>query len=543
MISFSSSSKTRRPARRGTRKLDFENLEPRRVLASLFVTTLADVVDPNDGLVSLREAVQTANSNGEADVIKFKQEARVGTISLDPNLGELDISEDLKIKGTGAGNLTISGGEQTRIFHVLPEVSASISKLTMSDGLAFDAPGYVGPVFAFGGGIYNEGGTVKLSRVVMSNNRAGALDADGNPVIPIVAGGAVANEFGGVLTVFRSHFYSNTAAGLLTGVGGAITSDRGDSNFGMGEPDSSPSPVVEISHSRFVDNTASNLFGPTPDVPLLSGFALGGALLNLAGSMEVTHTIFNGNQALAGFENVEGPSIGRGGAIFSMDFSGFGSAESTLNVSHSGFYNNKAVGGSSSTGSGGEATGGAITGLEGTEVNVHRSRFVNNQAIGGQGITGGTGTGGAIGVDVFANLVPEPFPSLTVTGSTFISNEAIGGIGVVVDGLGRGGAIAIAGGSTSELHRNYVFHNRASGGSGQGGGVYNGINSTTKMTRSLVMGNHAIGMDGVSQGGGLFNDLGEDGDDTDDGLFEIDAFTEFFTRFNFAEEGKNLFGF
>jgi hypothetical protein len=552
MISPIGSRKNRRSTKRRNvvRRMEFECLEPRRLLASLFVTTLADVVDPHDGVVSIREAIETANTNGGDDVIKFKQEAREGTISLDPNLGELVISENLEIKGPGAGKLTISGIEQTRVFHVVSEVSASFSKMTIADGLAVNAPGYLGPAFAFGGGISNQGGTVNLFRVTMNNNQAGVLDNNGDPAIPIAAGGAVANEFGGVLTVSHSTFFDNTAAGLFTGVGGAITSDRGDSNFGIGEPDLSPSPVVEISHSHFYNNTASNLFGPTPAVPVLSGFALGGALLNLAGSMDVTHSSFEGNQALAGQENVGGPSIARGGAIFAMDFSAFGSSDATLNVSHSSFHENVAVGGVSTTGVGGEATGGAITGLEGAEVNVHHSLFVGNQAIGGQGLTGGNGTGGAIGVDVFASLVSDPFPSLTVTHSKFIGNQASGGIAVDggLGGIGRGGAIASLGGSTTELHRNHVFANYAvggnSGGNGQGGGIYNGVNSTTTMTRSFVMSNHAVGglAGGIGQGGGLFNDLGEDGD-ADDGLFEVDAFTKFFTRFNGADDGEDFFGF
>ena len=48
---------------------------------------------------------------------------------------------------------------------------------------------------------------------------------------------------------------------------------------------------------------------------------------------------------------------------------------------------------------------------------------------------------------------------------------------------------------------------------------------------------------GIGQGGGLFNDLGEDDDTEDDGQFELDAFTEFFTRFNFADDGDDFFGF
>ena len=199
--------------------LQFESLEHRRVLAHLFVTTTADVVDAHDNVISLREAIGVANQNGETDVIGFARQARHGTIVLDPALGELDISDDVTIRGNGQHKLTVSGGQQVRVFHVYPEVEATFRGMSIDDGLAFDAPGFVVPDFAFGGGVYNEGGTVHMKHVSMSNNQAGIYDTQGIPVFPVSAGGAIANEFGGVLTVDQGSFYNNHAVGLLTGFG------------------------------------------------------------------------------------------------------------------------------------------------------------------------------------------------------------------------------------------------------------------------------------------------------------------------------------
>ena len=51
------------------RRLAFQALCDRRVLAAIAVTTTADVVDDTDGEVSLREAIETANATTEADEI------------------------------------------------------------------------------------------------------------------------------------------------------------------------------------------------------------------------------------------------------------------------------------------------------------------------------------------------------------------------------------------------------------------------------------------------------------------------------------------
>ena len=79
------------------------------------VNTTSDIVLAGDGLLSLREAVQAANSNAAVgdvpagtpgeDIIQFDA-GLTGTIFLGAN-GELAISEDLTIDGDG--RITLSG--------------------------------------------------------------------------------------------------------------------------------------------------------------------------------------------------------------------------------------------------------------------------------------------------------------------------------------------------------------------------------------------------------------------------------------------------
>jgi CSLREA domain-containing protein len=80
--------------------------------ATFEVTTLADVVDANDGVLSLREAIQAANDRPGLDTITFADNLRGGTIVLEPST--LAITDDLVIDGDpldrGAGGIVIDAG-------------------------------------------------------------------------------------------------------------------------------------------------------------------------------------------------------------------------------------------------------------------------------------------------------------------------------------------------------------------------------------------------------------------------------------------------
>src|SRR5262249_5492196 len=91
----------RPPFARNRSVLGLEPLGERIVLSTSHVTTLAD---SGDG--SLRAAVAGANAHAGADTIDF-QPGLTGTIAL--TSGEIDITDDLKINGPGADQLTVSG--------------------------------------------------------------------------------------------------------------------------------------------------------------------------------------------------------------------------------------------------------------------------------------------------------------------------------------------------------------------------------------------------------------------------------------------------
>src|SRR5262249_3717329 len=121
------------------------------------VTSFAD-----SGPGSLRQAVLEANGHPGADVINFAPAVR-GTIGL--TTGQLNITDDLTIDGPGADELTVSGNHASRVFSISGGATVTFTGLTISDGRAVGSPGS-------GGGIENNGSTLTLAHVVLSNNEA-----------------------------------------------------------------------------------------------------------------------------------------------------------------------------------------------------------------------------------------------------------------------------------------------------------------------------------------------------------------------------------
>ena len=76
-------------------RLRVERLEERRMLdGNLLVTTPLDVADPDDGILSLREALLGAKQSADGDVIQFDESLAGATIQLDPALGSLVVDSD-----------------------------------------------------------------------------------------------------------------------------------------------------------------------------------------------------------------------------------------------------------------------------------------------------------------------------------------------------------------------------------------------------------------------------------------------------------------
>ena len=228
------------------RKLRLENLEDRMLRASLpvtgsadanalitqgycdsemniisskiRVTTYEDKVDPTDGLVSLREAINYVESNS---TVLFGQ---AGTITLNKNLGQLVINKNITFDAMSSGTITLDAAWSGRIMNVRSaqgkiEVLAKNLRFTHGAGEA-------------GGALWiGDGATVSLTECQLENNTAsegGAVYLSGTGKLiasqtvwennEASRGGAVSVGTSGILDLDSCTFSSNTA----TEAGGAL---------------------------------------------------------------------------------------------------------------------------------------------------------------------------------------------------------------------------------------------------------------------------------------------------------------------------------
>ena len=174
-------------------------------MAQFTVTTANDVVDPNDGKLSLREAVEQANATGAADRIQFA--ASVEGHSLKLAHGELTVTSDLVIDGNrdlNASSVTIDGNYQSRIFHIVGDTDLELAHLTLTHGQnSGDGDG---------GAVLVESGSLSLVGSTIRDSQASADGYSGN-------GGAVYLEGGASLSSIDSELIGN---GTYWGSGGAI---------------------------------------------------------------------------------------------------------------------------------------------------------------------------------------------------------------------------------------------------------------------------------------------------------------------------------
>lgn len=97
-----------------------EQLEPRKLLSgtipapappALVVNTAADETDPNDNVLSLREAIAAAQSSGQP--ITFDPSLVGATINLSVVNGPLQVTSAVTINGPGSGQLTITASAES----------------------------------------------------------------------------------------------------------------------------------------------------------------------------------------------------------------------------------------------------------------------------------------------------------------------------------------------------------------------------------------------------------------------------------------------
>jgi hypothetical protein len=139
------------------------------VLAPSFVVdTTADSYGFYIGTTSLREAIASANVvPGQTITFDSSVFGTPQTITLGGTQLELSDTTGTETIAGPAGGVTINGNNASRVFQIDPNVTASISGLTIIGGNASNAQ------YDYAGGLFNEDGTLTLTDCTIYGNTAG----------------------------------------------------------------------------------------------------------------------------------------------------------------------------------------------------------------------------------------------------------------------------------------------------------------------------------------------------------------------------------
>ncbi|OKH34562.1 hypothetical protein NIES2101_38775 [Calothrix sp. HK-06] len=468
------------PLNSGTLQDPIDNVKLNaRASSTILVNNTADIVDANDGVTTLREAINKANADAGNDTIVFDSSIFSTDQKITLNLGDLDIIRSVNIIApvdfnTGKQLLTVSGNNTSRVFEIESTAAVNLSGLIITDGngsgiknsgtvdlnnsIVRNNTATPNSAVAFGGGIYNLG-TVRLNNSTITANTANAFPT--NPSFPgfpteLATGGGIYNA--GTLEVNNSTISDNLAINRLLLSGDQRQTGRGGGIFNTGK--------VTLKNSTISGNTSGD----------------GGGIDNY-GTVMIDSSTISDNRAVAT------RLIGRGTEINFGSGGGINSTGGTVTVNNSTLSRNFAnFGGSISISSDGTLT-------------VSNSTISGNNASLGGGIANGRSSpfGGAKG------------GIATVSNSTIsFSNRADLGAGVWNSGTFTinnsaleynisGGAIANFDGGFLNVSNSALNSNTGI----SGGGIINGIGSTAKVSASILNGNSASDSGGGIRNGGL----------------------------------------
>jgi CSLREA domain-containing protein len=440
-----------------------EALEDRLVPAVFNVNSLADILNPAAGTVTLRSAIQAANSTPGGNTINLTLPGTYA-ITLPGTTGETDNAAgefailpaggNLKIVNTSGGKVIVDGNHLARVFDINPnfdpnnptaKFTVTMRGFTIQNGDVTDAANADGPN-ASGGGIRDQGNaSLTLNNMTLTNNIATA------------DGGGLSME--NTVSVPWTLTLNNTVVSH---------NHAGDAGGGI---DTDGSGKIFINNSVITGNSTVNQGGGIWLDAIQSGADFQGA------NLTVTGTVVSGNSALS--TGTDGGGIGNAGngtvtisnSTLSGNFSqgtggGFGdaNAEGTLIVQNSYFFEN-----SSFANGGAIGAGGPTTTISNTEIKANST----------------TGSGGGI----FANG-----NTLTVENVTLADNTAAtggGGIELQTTGTGASGSTI----TNTTISGNSALNN--AGANGGGIDAPNAFTGAVSLLDDTINGNFATSVGGI----------------------------------------------
>ncbi len=430
------------------------------------VNSTADSTAPSNYL-TLREAILLADYDGNAQEalgrsLTSGEAAQITTTSSGPDTITFDpsltgqtltlngtalpgISQNVTITGPGAGNLAISGNNQSTVFSVDGAATVNISGLTIEDGNASGNKGYGAGA---GGGITNDG-TLTVSDCILTGNAAYTGDGIFNYSGTVTASnctltdnfetlpsylGFVPGQGGGIFNLYGTLTVSNcTLTGNRSGEGSGIynagTMTVSNSTV-THSPSGSGDGIYNIGSLAVSNSTLSNNSGQD-----------GGGIYN-GGTLAVSNSTVSNNGGQ------DGGGIYNGG---------------TLTVSNSTFAGNSG------------SNGGGVYNFGG-KLSMSNCTLTGNSALIGGGI---------------ANV-----GTATLTNTT-VSDNSAGFVGIIIDYVGYGGGIWSDGTLTAS---NCTIAGNSALAGGSGGGIFS--QNTLTASNCTIAGNSALA---GGSGGGITN--------------------------------------
>lgn len=414
-------------------QLRLEALENRHLLATFTVDYPLDVMDPGDGLLTLREAVQAANTVPGADTINFDRSLAGSTVLL--TNGEITISDLVTVNGSGRESLTVSGNNQSRVFHV---TDFAASGDVIFRGLTITGGNQAGD----GGGIVGYH-SITIEDCALSGNTA-----SGNGGALAVGSNTSGNPAG--LIIHNSVLSGNTSLGSGGGVFSAVDLSIHMSSFSGN--------VASFGGGGVASHGTTYITGSTVNNNAISGLSShGGSGGGIAATGELTihDSVINGNSAGDGYTQA-----GDGGGIW---------ASGVVSISASHISSNSA-GNATRDFSGEPANGGDGGGIWGANVTITESTISHNSAgdgsaafFSGQG--GDGGRGGGIYADNVVIVLSNVSSNLAGSGAAGRTS----GFQVPYDGGNGGTGGGIEAVVISILDSNVIGNTAGAGGGGAGG--------------------------------------------------------------------------
>jgi predicted outer membrane repeat protein len=262
----------------------------------LFVDSFEDTADanPGDGVVAdangkrtLRAAIMEANAHAGADTIVLAagqyELSLVGSGEDAAATGDLDITQNLTIIGSGADSVIIDANQIDRVFDILSGGSLQLTGMTLTGGLT-----------DLGGGLrVRAGGSATVTDSLLTANHA------------TTQGGAVSCEsYAAAVSLVRTTLSANTAVtGAAIVVYGHATVQLADSTV-IGNMTSQGSTILDNGTLIITRSTIAN------------NEALFYAAINVGGTLTLTNSTISGNLAQ---DRIGAIAVQSGGTVTAMN--------------------------------------------------------------------------------------------------------------------------------------------------------------------------------------------------------------------------------